>query len=228
MVTSDKVYQNREWSWGYRENDNLGGHDPYSNSKVCAEILTDAYRQSYFSNSGNQGIALSTVRAGNVIAGGDWAMNRLVPDVMSGLIDQKPIKIRNPNSVRPWQHVLEPLSGYLVLCQQLFKNPINYSEAWNFGPNDENAKPVSFLVDIMANTWGNGASWHQDDSKQPHEAFYLKLDCSKARSLLKYKPIWSLERALNETVEWYKSWHNKKKMREFTICQIDAYQQEQN
>ena len=223
-ITSDKCYENKELLKGYCETDPMGGYDPYSSSKGCAELVSSAYRNSYFQESN---VALATARAGNVIGGGDWSSNRIVPDAIRAFIDNKTLLVRNPKAVRPWQHVLEPLSGYLVLCQQLFNNPSNYSEAWNFGPNDEDAQPVSFLVDIMANIWGNGASWHQDDSKQPHEAFYLKLDCSKTRSLLKHKPVWSLEKTLNETVEWYKAWHNKKNMREFTICQIDTYQQEQ-
>jgi CDP-glucose 4,6-dehydratase len=224
-ITSDKCYENKELLKGYHEKDPMGGYDPYSSSKGCAELVSSAYRNSYFQESN---VALATARSGNVIGGGDWANDRIVPDAIRAFIENKPLLVRNPKAVRPWQHVLEPLSGYLVLCQQLLKNPIDYSEAWNFGPNDEDEQPVSFLVDIIANTWGNGASWNQDDSNQPHEAFYLKLDCSKTRSLLKHKPAWSIEKTLHETVEWYKAWHNKKNMREFTICQIDTYQQEQN
>ena len=224
-ITSDKCYENKESLKSYCETDPMGGYDPYSSSKACSELVSSAYRSSFFQESS---VALATARAGNVIGGGDWSCDRIVPDAIRAFIENKPLLVRNPQAIRPWQHVLEPLLGYLVLCQQLSNNHTNYSEAWNFGPNDENAKPVSFLVDIMANMWGNGASWHQDDSEQPHEAFYLKLDCSKASSLLKYTPIWSLERALNETLEWYKFWHNEKKMREFTIFQIETYQQEQS
>ena len=222
-ITSDKCYENKGWIWGYRENEAMGGHDPYSSSKGCAELVSLAYRRSFLQEAG---IALATARAGNVIGGGDWAKDRIVPDAISAFIENKPLIIRNPMAIRPWQHVLEPLSGYLTLCQQLINHPEEYAEGWNFGPNDEDAEPVSILADTMVRLWGNNAQWLLDEGEHPHEAHYLKLDCSMAKTLLKWKPIWGLGHALDETVKWYKSWHNKKDMCEFTLRQIESYQQE--
>lgn len=222
-ITTDKCYENKEWFWGYRENEPMGGHDPYSSSKACAELVSSAYRNSFLIN---EGIALATARAGNVIGGGDWAKDRIVPDAMRAFMNNEPLMIRNPKATRPWQHVLEPLSGYLMLCQQLIENPESFSAAWNFGPNDEDAQPVSILVDIITNSWGEDAGWEVDKNAHPHEARYLKLDCSKARNLLKWKPIWRLERALDETVQWYKACHQNKDMYEFTINKIKLYQEE--
>ncbi len=222
-ITTDKCYENKEWPWGYRENDPMGGHDPYSSSKGCSELVSSAYRRSFFQESGT---ALATARAGNVIGGGDWAVDRIVPDAMRAFMSSESLLVRNPKAVRPWQHVLEPLSGYLLLCQQLFNNPKDYANAWNFGPTDKDAQPVSFLADIMMYSWGDNAEWHVDDSNHPHEAFYLKLDCSKVRTVLKFEPIWGLERALDETVKWYKAWHNQEDINEFTLRQIELYQRE--
>ena len=222
-ITTDKCYENKEWLWGYRENEPMGGYDPYSSSKACAELVSSAYRNSFLHNDG---IALATARAGNVIGGGDWAKDRIVPDAMHAFMENKSLSVRNPIATRPWQHVLEPLSGYLILCQQLIEKPESFAESWNFGPNDEDAQPVSILADIMAHSWGDDAQWNVDKDVHPHEARYLKLDCSKAKNLLKWKPIWNLERALNETVQWYKAWHHKNEMQEFTINQIKVYQQE--
>ena len=222
-ITTDKCYENKEWPWGYRENDHMGGHDPYSSSKACSELVSSAYRRSFFQESG---IALATARAGNVIGGGDWAVDRIVPDAMRAFMSSKSLLVRNPKAVRPWQHVLEPLSGYLLLCQKLLNNPKDYANAWNFGPTDKDTQPVSFLADIMMHSWGNSAKWHEDDSSHPHEAFYLKLDCSKVRTVLKFEPIWGLERALDETVKWYKAWHNQEDINEFTLRQIELYQRE--
>ena len=222
-ITTDKCYMNNEWIWGYRENEPMGGHDPYSSSKGCAELVSTAYRKSFLQDAG---IALATARAGNVIGGGDWAKDRIVPDAMRAFMENKPLLVRNPTATRPWQHVLEPLAGYLMLSQKLIEQPENFSEGWNFGPNEEDAQPVSMLTDIMANSWGEGAQCRMDKGDHPHEAQYLKLDCTKAKNLLQWEPIWRLERALNETVLWYRAWHQNKNMNEFTINQINAYQQE--
>ena len=223
-ITSDKCYENKEWIWGYRENEAMGGYDPYSSSKGCAELVTSAYRRSFLQDAG---IALATARAGNVIGGGDWAKDRIVPDAISAFIENRPLIIRNPMATRPWQHVLEPLSGYLTLCQQLINHPEEYAEGWNFGPNDEDVQPVSSLADTMVKLWGDNAQWQLDDGAHPHEARYLKLDCTRAKTQLKWKPIWGLDHALDETVRWYKSWHNQDDMYGLTVRQIESYQQEQ-
>jgi len=222
-ITTDKCYENREWVWGYRENEPMGGYDPYSSSKGCAELISSAYRSSFLQEAD---VALATARAGNVIGGGDWAKDRIVPDAMNAFIKKEPLQVRNPMATRPWQHVLEPLSGYIVLCQQLINNPKEYTNGWNFGPKDDDVKPVSDLADIMVRSWGEDAQWKLDDKSQPHEAHSLRLDCSKANTLLKWKPIWNLERALDETVQWYKSWHQQNNMYDFTLNQISIYQQE--
>lgn len=222
-ITTDKCYENKEWLWGYRENEPMGGHDPYSSSKACAELVSSAYRNSFLNN---KGIALATARAGNVIGGGDWAKDRIVPDAMRAFMENDLLMVRNPIATRPWQHVLEPLSGYLMLCQQLIEQPKFFSEGWNFGPADEDAQPVSKIADLMVRSWGEDAQWKVDKNDHPHEARYLKLDCSKAKSLLKWKTIWHLERALDETVQWYKAWHYKNEMQEYTMNQIKLYQEE--
>ena len=222
-ITTDKCYENREWVWGYRENEPMGGHDPYSSSKGCAELVSSAYRQSFLLE---KGIALATARAGNVIGGGDWAKDRIVPDAMRAFIRKNKLLIRNPIATRPWQHVLEPLSGYLMLCQQLIEQPEHFSGGWNFGPNDEDAKPVSTLADIMVNSWGDGVDWGSNEGMHPHEAIFLKLDCSKAKMQLKWNPIWNLKRSLDETVLWYKAWVNQADMDEFTLNQIETYHKE--
>ena len=222
-ITTDKCYENNEWVWGYRENEPMGGHDPYSNSKGCAELVSSSYRRSFLQDSK---IALATARAGNVIGGGDWAKDRIVPDAMHAFINNKPLLVRNPLATRPWQHVLEPLSGYLLLCQQLIEQPKEFDQGWNFGPNDEDAQPVATLADIMVKSWGENAQWQLDEGAHPHEARDLKLDCSKAKTLLKWNPIWNLDRALSETVQWYKAWHNNEDMHKFTLRQIENYQQD--
>jgi len=222
-ITTDKCYENREWDWSYREVDPMGGHDPYSSSKGCAELVSSAYRRSFFQE---KGVELATARAGNVIGGGDWAKDRIIPDAMRALIDNKTLLVRNPAATRPWQHVLEPLSGYLMLCQQLIQHPDVFAESWNFGPNEEDAQPVSNLASIIVKKWGDHASWGLDKGEHPHEAHSLKLDCSKAKTQLKWQPIWKLERALDETVQWYKAWHNKVNMHQFSLNQIETYQQE--
>jgi len=224
-VTSDKCYENREWVWGYRENEAMGGFDPYSSSKGCAELVSAAYRNSYFHPDKYQthGVALASGRAGNVIGGGDWAEDRLIPDIVRAIAQGKPVNIRNPHAIRPWQHVLEPLSGYLVLAQKLFEEGTSYAEGWNFGPNDEDAKPVEWIVDKLTRTWGEGASWVLDGGNHPHEAHYLKLDCSKAKTLLDWHPRWHLEDALGAIIEWQRAYRDGKDMHELTLRQINAY-----
>lgn len=224
-VTSDKCYENKEWVWGYRENEAMGGYDPYSNSKGCAELVTAAYRNSYFHSEKYQehGVALASARAGNVIGGGDWAEDRLIPDIMRAITQGKPVNIRNPHAIRPWQHVLEPLSGYLVLAQKLYQEGANFAEGWNFGPNDEDAKPVQWIVEKLTQSWGEGASWVLDDGIHPHEAHYLKLDCSKAKARLNWHPQWHLDQTLSMIVKWYRAFEQGENMREKTLQQIERY-----
>ena len=225
-VTSDKCYENREWIWGYRENEPMGGYDPYSNSKGCAELVTGAYQNAYFNRAKNPGhiLALASARAGNVIGGGDWAEDRLIPDIMRAITQGKPVNIRNPHAVRPWQHVLEPLSGYLLLAQKLFEDGADYSEGWNFGPSDEDAKPVSWIVDHLTKAWGEGASWLLDDNgDHPHEAHYLKLDCSKAKARLGWHPKCHLIDTLSQIIDWHRSYRKGRNMRDFTLQQIQQY-----
>lgn len=224
-VTSDKCYENREWAWGYRENEAMGGHDPYSNSKGCAELVTAAYRNSYFhpEKYTEHGVALASGRAGNVIGGGDWANDRLIPDIMRSIVQGKPVNIRNPHAIRPWQHVLEPLSGYLLLAEKLYEEGTAYAEGWNFGPNDEDAKPVQWVVESLTKAWGRNASWMPDNGEHPHEAHYLKLDCSKAKTRLHWQPRWRLEEALSAIIDWHRAYRDGKDMRELTLRQIDAY-----
>jgi CDP-glucose 4,6-dehydratase len=202
-VTTDKCYENKEWDWGYRENEPMGGHDPYSSSKGCAELVTSAYRRSFFSTEKTP--ALASARAGNVIGGGDWASDRLIPDILAAFEKSEPVIIRNPLSTRPWQHVLEPLSGYLVLAEQLYMNGNKYAEGWNFGPREEDCKPVSWILDKMVHKWGVGASWNLDTNSNPHEAGFLKLDCSKAANRLKWQPKWNLEAALELIIHWHQN-----------------------
>lgn len=224
-VTSDKCYENREWAWGYRENEAMGGYDPYSNSKGCAELVTSAYRNSYFhpEKYTEHGVALATGRAGNVIGGGDWAGDRLIPDIMRAISCGKPVNIRNPHAIRPWQHVLEPLSGYLLLAEKLYEEGAEYAEAWNFGPNDEDARPVQWIVERLTKSWGEGASWTLDGGDHPHEAHYLKLDCSKAKVRLGWHPRWHLESALGAIIDWHRAFRDEKDMRELTLRQISTY-----
>lgn len=219
-VTTDKCYENKEWVWGYREEESMGGFDPYSSSKGCSELVTAAYRRSYFKETG---IALASARAGNVIGGGDWAEDRLVPDILRAFEKNQPVVIRNPHSTRPWQHVLEPLSGYLTLAEKLWHEPDVYAEGWNFGPRDEDAKPVSWIVEHMASKWGDGATWHIDDGIHPHEANYLKLDISKARQRLSWVPRWDLDSALNKIVEWHQGWLANMDVRDLSLEQIHQY-----
>ena len=225
-ITTDKCYENREWAWGYRENEPMGGYDPYSNSKGCAELVNSAYRSSFFNASSHaqHGVALATVRAGNVIGGGDWAQDRLIPDILAAFEQGKLVDIRNPHAIRPWQHVLEPLRGYLTLAERLYEHGLSYAEGWNFGPNDEDAKPVGWIVEQMAAMWGGGAQWQIDNGEHPHEANYLKLDISKARSRLDWHPALRLNDALALIIDWSKQRQAGADMRKLTLAQIHVYQ----
>jgi len=222
VVTTDKCYENQEWAWGYRETEAMGGHDPYSSSKGCAELVTSAYRRSFFAMPDTASVA--SARAGNVIGGGDWARDRLIPDILRAIQAGVPVEVRNPASIRPWQHVLEPLSGYLVLAQALHDRGSAVAEGWNFGPNDEDAKPVGWIVDRMAELWGEGAHWAHDVREQPHEARYLKLDISRARGELGWAPRWSLHEALEKIVEWHRAWQSGSDMRAMTLSQIREFE----
>jgi CDP-glucose 4,6-dehydratase len=220
-VTTDKCYENREWAWGYREIEPMGGHDPYSNSKGCAELVTAAYRSSFFGDAGQAAIA--TARAGNVIGGGDWAEDRLIPDILRAFSNGAPVPIRNPLSTRPWQHVLEPLSGYLTLAQALWNGGHAFAEGWNFGPRDEDAQPVQWIVQEMVKRWGGDAAWVRDEGFQPHEARYLKLDISKARERLRWEPRWPLATALGRIVEWHQAWLSGEAARDHCLREIAHY-----
>lgn len=224
-VTSDKCYDNKEWVWGYRENEPMGGFDPYSNSKGCAELVTSAYRNSFFNPEkySEHHVALASGRAGNVIGGGDWAEDRLIPDILRAISDGRPVVIRNPRAIRPWQHVLEPLSGYLLLAQKLYEEGIGYAEGWNFGPKDEDAQPVQWIVERLTQQWGDGASWQLDQGDHPHEAHYLKLDCSKARMRLDWQPRWDLAHTLKMIVGWQRDYLSHADMRQTTLNQISKF-----
>jgi CDP-glucose 4,6-dehydratase len=217
-VTTDKCYENREWDWGYRENEALGGHDPYSSSKGCAELVSAAYRQSYC-------LPIATARAGNVIGGGDWADDRLIPDILRSIEAGQPVNIRNPHAIRPWQHVLEPLSGYLALAQNLYQYGPAFAEAWNFGPRDEDAKPVQWIVENLTKIWGEDARWQldSDSANHPHEAHYLKLECSKAKAQLGWKPRWDLSQALEKIMSWHQAFLAQSDMKAITLQQIQTY-----
>jgi CDP-glucose 4,6-dehydratase len=224
-VTSDKCYENREWVWGYRENEPMGGYDPYSNSKGCSELITEAYRNSFFNRNEykKHGVAVASVRAGNVIGGGDWAEDRLIPDFIRAISKGKEIKIRNPYAIRPWQHVLEPLTGYLILAENLYNIGPEFAEAWNFGPDDTDIRNVEWIARTFCDLWGNGSSFILDTEPQPHEAGYLKLDCSKAKTKLGWSPKWDLNTTLKYIVEWNKSYLSGDNMREVTLEQIETY-----
>ncbi len=228
-VTTDKVYDNREWVWGYRENEPFGGFDPYSSSKGCSELVTSAYRSSYFSPAAyaSHGVALASARAGNVIGGGDWAVDRLIPDIFRALRSGEQIRIRNPHAIRPWQHVLEPLSGYLTLAQRLFETESVFAEGWNFGPPDEDARSVEWIVQRICANWGHGASFAVDAGDHPHEAQYLKLDCSKAAAKLGWKPRWGLGDVIDSIVRWNRRYDDDEDMRAVCLEQIDLYEKVQ-
>jgi len=222
-VTTDKCYENREWVWGYRENEAMGGFDPYSSSKGCAELVTSAYRRSFLAGGG---VALASARAGNVIGGGDWALDRLVPDILRALAAGEPVAIRNPSAIRPWQHVLEPLAGYLVLAQRLAEDGAALAEGWNFGPQELDAQPVQWIVERLVEGWGEGASWRRDAGEHPHEAHYLKLDISKAGARLGWRPRWDLAQALARVLEWQRAWLQGADMRSVCLEQIASYTQQ--
>jgi CDP-glucose 4,6-dehydratase len=216
IVTSDKCYENREWVWGYREEEPMGGYDPYSNSKGCAELVTAAYRQSF------DGPAVASARAGNVIGGGDWAEDRLLPDVMNAVLEGRTVAIRYPDAIRPWQHVLNPLSGYLALAQAVCSSR-DYAEGWNFGPADEDARPVRWIVERLSEAWGEPIPWQHDGGENPHEAHYLKLDSSKARMRLGWTPTWDLADALTSIADWYKALRDGRDVRALVLDQIAVF-----
>jgi len=219
-VTTDKCYENQEWIWGYRENEPMGGHDPYSSSKACSELVSAAYRKSFLEI---EGIGLATARAGNVIGGGDWAEDRLIPDILRALCDGKAVEVRNLGAVRPWQHVLEPISGYLQLAEELFRKERDVTGAWNFGPNDEGAKSVEWIVENLSARWGTNTGLKIQPGNNPHEAHLLKLDISKAKQKLGWAPKWSLETALDKIVDWQKSWCAGEDIRAKCLIQISEY-----
>lgn len=220
-ITTDKCYDNREWVWGYREDDPLGGYDPYSSSKACSELVTAAYRQSFFYDADSAGIA--SARAGNVIGGGDWAEDRLVPDILRSFEGKSALEIRNPNSIRPWQHVLEPISGYMKLAESLWTDKERFSGAWNFGPNYRDARSVTDIVKIISKHWGSGIEISANNAGNPHEANVLKLDIAKSLTYLGWEPKWTLEIALEKVVEWHRSWLNDEDVRLMCLKQIDDF-----
>ncbi len=225
-VTSDKCYENKEWVWGYRENDPLGGHDPYSNSKGCAELVTSAFRDSYFriEDVGRHKIAVASARAGNVIGGGDWTGNQLIPDLMRAFLAGRPCLIRSPSAIRPWQFVLEALRGYLMLAERLAEDPAKFASAWNFGPVEADARDVSWIADELARSWGTGASWSKDAETHPRESNYLRLDVSKAGACLDWHPALPLNQALDWIVEWYRTFQAGDDLRRLTLTQIQRYE----
>jgi CDP-glucose 4,6-dehydratase len=227
VVTSDKCYENREWLWPYRENEPLGGYDPYSSSKACAEIVTAAYRKSFFSNvaPNDNRTMIATARAGNVIGGGDWAEDRLVPDIIRAFEKGNPLIIRNPAAVRPWQHVLDPLNGYLMLIERLWEGNFKFADAWNFGPDNNGAKPVAWVVSKVADLWGEGADWSTTEESQPHEAHNLALDSTKARTVLRWEPTLTTEDAIKWTVEWYRDYSKGIDARKTTLRQLNRFQE---
>jgi CDP-glucose 4,6-dehydratase len=226
VVTSDKCYENKEWYWGYRENDRLGGYDPYSNSKGCAELVVSAYRSSFFNprDLAKHGMRLASARAGNVIGGGDWTADQLLPDIMRAVHENRPVKIRNPHAVRPWQFVLDPLNGYLMLAEYLWNSEQDYIPAWNFGPESASAKTVEWIVERVTTQWGHGATWEGDFQHHPHEAGYLRLDSSLANTVMKWNPALSLEDAVKWVVRWHRSYHDRQDMRALTCEQIQEFQ----
>ena len=225
IVTSDKCYENEETLKAYRETDRLGGFDPYSSSKAAAELVTASYRNSFFVNANDQSqTGVSSARAGNVIGGGDWTPDALVPDLVRAILGGKDVPIRNPHAIRPWQHVLEPLRGYLVLAEHLHDEPVKYSQGWNFGPETSDAVPVSEFLERFRTFWGPSAQWRIDGDHHPHEAQYLSLDCMKAKSQLGWHPQWNLDRALEATVRWYKAYQQQQDVRALVLEQIHSYQ----
>ena len=231
-VTTDKCYENREWVWGYREDETLGGYDPYSSSKACSELVTTAYRRSFFTGLPRENLrtafpppSIASARAGNVIGGGDWGKDRFIPDCIRALTAGQKVQIRNLSAIRPWQHVLEPLGGYLVLAERLYNTGSTFAEAWNFGPDNEDARPVQWILERLAAALP-GFGWECEEEQQPHEAECLKLDISKSRSRLQWHPQWGLETAVDRTIEWYMAWRRGEDMREATMAQISSYERQ--
>jgi CDP-glucose 4,6-dehydratase len=221
IVTSDKCYENRSWPWGYRENDRLGGKDPYSSSKACAEMIAGGYRSSYF-NQCEQPKGLATARAGNVIGGGDWAKDRILPDCIAALESNSPIMLRNPEAIRPWQHVIEPLHGYLLLAQALYNEPDAYIGAWNFGPDTQSCVPVREIVEQAIHAWGGGA-WQRASSEESFaEAGILRIDSSKAQAKLSWQPRWDYEKAVAQTIQWNRKYRNGDNM--YNVCCEQLYE----
>ncbi len=230
-VTSDKCYENQEWAYGYREIDAMGGHDPYSSSKGCAELITAAYRRSFFNASLQQSspVALASARAGNVIGGGDWSTDRLIPDILRAIADRRPVMIRNPTAIRPWQHVLEPLSGYLMLAERLSsKDAQAFSQGWNFGPSADDTRPVAWIVERMIQRWGEGASWERDPIAGPHEAHFLSLDCLKAHRDLGWRPVWNIGVTIEKIIDWHRAFIDGNNMQSVTLKQISDYTERRN
>lgn len=224
-VTSDKCYENNEWLWGYRENEPMGGYDPYSNSKGCSELVTSSYRHSFF-NPGDyksHGVALASARAGNVLGGGDWAEDRLIPDFFRSILNKEKLKIRSPYAIRPWQHVLEPLTGYLMLCEKLYIEGPSFADGWNFGANNDDAKNVEWIIVRICELWGDNIGYEINIDKQHHEANYLKLDCTKSKSLLGWTPLWNIDQTLSMIVNWYKAYQSNLEMDQVCIAQIKQY-----
>ena len=228
IVTTDKCYENHEWYWGYRENDPMGGYDPYSSSKGCAELVTSAFRQSFFSNSlyPKHGNALASARAGNVIGGGDWSEDRLIPDALKAFQSGKNLLIRNPTATRPWQHVLEPLSGYLMLAQALYQDGAKFASAWNFGPREQDVRSVKEVIEMLIEKTATSSKWEEDTCEKVHEAHCLKLECSKANQLLGWKPKWPLETTIQYITDWQKAFLSKENMQEISLKQITSYSSE--
>ncbi|WP_313950704.1 CDP-glucose 4,6-dehydratase [Accumulibacter sp.] len=225
VVTSDKCYDNRESGQAYREDDPLGGVDPYSSSKGCAELVTAAYRHSFFApaDHARHGTALATARAGNAIGGGDWSANRLIPDAIRAFLDRRPLQVRHPGAIRPWQHVLEPLAGYLMLAEQLHRQGPSFAEAWNFGPAEDSTHSVEQVLQVLVGIWSDGAAWTGDGTSHPHEAHHLRLDASKAIAALGWHPVWSLDSALRMTVDWYRAHSHDADMAAISRQQINDY-----
>jgi CDP-glucose 4,6-dehydratase len=225
-VTTDKVYENREWVWPYRETDQLGGYDPYASSKACAEMVCAAYQNSFFAaaREDEHHVALATARAGNVIGGGDWAEDRLIPDLVRGFRSGKPVLIRSPNAIRPWQYVLEPLRGYITLSERLLAPAAQCASSYNFGPSDDDAWPVERIANKIVEMWGSGASWRLDPDSGAHESNYLRLDASRASRELGWQPRLKIEAALELTTAWYRAWNRGENMAEFTAHQILEYE----
>ncbi len=229
LVTTDKCYENKEWVWAYRENEAMGGHDPYSSSKGCAELLIASYRHSFFSEDkfDEHKTAIASVRAGNVIGGGDWAEDRLVPDIIRAIQSKEIMTLRSPNALRPWQHVLEPLCGYMMLAEKLYNKGVEYAQGWNFGPLEADVKPVKWIVKSLIEAWGDTTDWTLSDNREnPHEANVLKLDCAKAHQMLSWWPRWDLNTTLVKIVDWHKAEQTKLSLKAACLKQISEYTHE--